>query len=335
MAIFISHANVKDYFVNMGLAESSEEVELVENKSRRNSNNIVLAGESRYFLKQYIDKSFEIEPDFYLRSDKALNNLIPNFRKYDSENKVLITEHVGGRPLLEFFISKYKSSPKRLTEISSKAGVQFRILHERLRLSNYEGAKITPWALNIISPSVDNIREMGQGAFEFLRLCQNNEEIVDNVKYLRSNWDSSQLIHGDIKLDNIVVGDDDNLVFVDWEMAQLGSPYWDNAGYIASLLSMWIFSIPKSMLNQPNREQYAEFEFSEVEKSITGFTLSYYGSLQKKDANLLTRYTSLRLSQSAYELCRENQALDGYTVLLIQLAVNLLNKSIVGMRYES
>lgn len=57
--------------------------------------------------------------------------------------------------------------------------------------------------------------------------------LVAGLRRARAAWRAVALIHGDLKHDNLLVGPDDRIVVIDWEMATIGDPAWDLAGLMS------------------------------------------------------------------------------------------------------
>lgn len=78
------------------------------------------------------------------------------------------------------------------------------------------------------------------GAYiELVRLLQANPLLNFKLRELRDGWRGATLIHGDMKVDNIMVPTSDELdakpLITDWETAGIGDPSWDCGSYIGSL----------------------------------------------------------------------------------------------------
>ena len=56
-----------------------------------------------------------------------------------------------------------------------------------------------------------------------------------DLEYVRDSWQFESLIHGDVKLANIVLGQDAIKIF-DWENVTSGRPEWDTVGLLQSVL---------------------------------------------------------------------------------------------------
>lgn len=61
-------------------------------------------------------------------------------------------------------------------------------------------------------------------------------DLATGLETARATWRATCLVHGDLKWDNMVVGDDGALRVVDWEGAGLGDPAWDVAGLLQEYL---------------------------------------------------------------------------------------------------
>lgn len=78
------------------------------------------------------------------------------------------------------------------------------------------------------------------GAYiELVRLLQANPILNLRLRELRDSWTGTTLIHGDMKVDNIMVSISDEPdakpLITDWETAGIGDAGWDCGSYIGSL----------------------------------------------------------------------------------------------------
>lgn len=80
---------------------------------------------------------------------------------------------------------------------------------------------------------------------ELLRLLQSVPALNDHFRKLRGVWSQTWLIHGDFKVDNILIGESKavhaaGFRVVDWEAVGIGDRDWDCAALIGSLYYLWV-----------------------------------------------------------------------------------------------
>ncbi len=173
--------------------------------------------------------------------------------------------------------------------------------------------------------------------FQLLRVVQNEPGFDRYLRRLYHRWCPVTAIHGDIRLENVLVGPNHpeegaipRVWITDWEMVRLGDPAWDLAGALQDLLVLWISSIslpedgradgledgagiPMEGLRIAARAMWAGYR--EVWDRGRGAT----GLLRRAVA-----YCPARLVQSAFEFAGECDRLPGQSVLLLQAAANVL-----------
>lgn len=68
--------------------------------------------------------------------------------------------------------------------------------------------------------------------------------LQDDLAELRASAPETALVHGDMKLDNVLCGPDERLLLVDFEHAGVGDPSWDAGAALGDYLSRWLLSVP-------------------------------------------------------------------------------------------
>jgi hypothetical protein len=135
-------------------------------------------------------------------------------------------------------------------------------------------------------------------------------------------------------------GDASELVrnwIVDWETAQLGDPAWDLAGALQDFLVVWVLSMPLSVeLTSSERIARAARPLADLRPPIAGLWEEYRRTarLEPDDADKFldraVRYSAARLIQTVYELLFMEPIVAGPSVLLLQIAANLLAEPLRG-----
>jgi aminoglycoside phosphotransferase (APT) family kinase protein len=123
------------------------------------------------------------------------------------------------------------------------------------------------------------------------------------------------------------------LKIIDWEAAQLGDPRWDIGSVFSQYLSLWLFSIPITGRDPPERfPELARFPLDRMQPAIAACWSAY-----RKRAGLdgpravewlLTAVScaGARLVQTAFEAAQVATHLDSSMVLHLQLAANILGR---------
>jgi aminoglycoside phosphotransferase (APT) family kinase protein len=197
----------------------------------------------------------------------------------------------------------------------------------------------TPWVLSVHQPNLSIFRNASSASLELIRIVQSAPEFGDRLDDLRGRWEPSCLIHHDVKWDNLIACPTGSrratfeLKIIDWEAAQLGDPRWDVGSVFSQYLSLWLFSIPITGRDPPERfPDLAKFPLSRMQPAMSDCWSAY-----RKRANIdcpgdtawlsdAVSYAGARLVQTAFEAAQVATHLDSSMVLHLQLASNILRR---------
>jgi aminoglycoside phosphotransferase (APT) family kinase protein len=89
-----------------------------------------------------------------------------------------------------------------------------------------------PWVLSLGREAPPQTIENDEGALAMIADALSRPGIVDGLARAQARWHAGALIHGDAKLDNMILtgGATPRICLIDWELAGLGDPAWDLAG---------------------------------------------------------------------------------------------------------
>ncbi len=222
----------------------------------------------RYFLKQpryFEEKNIEtlvIEAIIYsyFKDNPEVNILLPKFFFYDDVNIILGVECLN--PLYGFIDTFSITNTQKIFDENSlkleNQGNQMSILaaltlkklrtHKDFTRKEIESKTRNAWIFDKgFKPTVltftnnDRKKVLMSKESEMVQIGEfvNEEEVIKNLSSLK--WDNSYLIHGDIKLDNLIYIESDvnKLKIVDWEFAAFGDYRWDAAGLIKEFWKKW------------------------------------------------------------------------------------------------
>ncbi len=90
-----------------------------------------------------------------------------------------------------------------------------------------------PWTLTVMDFDGPSLFWSSEAATLLSQLGRSPAAMAA-IREARHSWQPSSFIHGDAKLDNVLLADDDTggFVFVDWELSGCGDPLWDLAGLL-------------------------------------------------------------------------------------------------------
>ena len=104
-----------------------------------------------------------------------------------------------------------------------------------------------PPVFDLGRPSVDLYCSLSGANLVLLELAQ-EAGTTDLLAALGEDWRDGPLIHGDVRLSNLLVDDPDSpsphVWLVDWEYGSEGDPCWDVGCLLAHHLSVWLSSMP-------------------------------------------------------------------------------------------
>lgn len=151
---------------------------------------------------------------------------------------------------------------------------------------------------------------------------------------LADGWRVETVIHGDLRLDNLLALPSGDVRLVDWELVQAGDRAWDLAGVLHDFLGLWIRGLPGGAeLTSEHRVAAAEHPLEELHPCCRAFWRGYLATadvgLDREGAvaELLrrsVRFSVLRWIQTAWELCHRAEKLTAAAVLMLQVGANVL-----------
>ena len=150
----------------------------------------------------------------------------------------------------------------------------------------------------------------------------------DPLDGLFGGWRATNLVHGDIKSDNIFVSPDDpsQVLVVDWETAGWGDPYWDVGNLVGDLVSSWLNSMtlaPGGTLQSWLAS--AALPLSDLRRQVRSLLDGYApGGLPDHDQRRVIAYAGCYLLQRALASATQADRLDARTMLIATLASQFL-----------
>lgn len=263
----------------------------------------------------------------------AMRAFVPGFLGYDPDEQLLVLELLADAQDLRAVHTTGAFSPHAASLVGRALGT----LH---RETTIDGATVEPddaaWILWIDRPDARVFRDVSAAGLELIRIVQGTEGFAEALDALRSRWLRTSLIHGDLKWDNcLVCGDradgEPEVRLIDWESAAPGDAGWDIGSALSQYLSCWIFSIPVTGADPPERfPELAQFPLATMKPAMAACWAAYAderGFDPESAADELIRATSYagaRLVQTAFEALQMMQQLTSATVLHLQLALNIL-----------
>ena len=180
----------------------------------------------------------------------------------------------------------------------------------------------------LVTPELTIDQSMGL----VLNMVQKDDILCQGLDELRCNWSGNSLIHGDIKLANFLIVDNNDATqvkLVDWETSNIGDPLWDVAGLIQSYISTWVLG-QSSENNNAYDVIKKVFDIAQVKLVLSEFWHYYIQKQTLEDSKKqsiekkVMQLTAARLLQSANEMNHvDSKQFLPSAILLIQLAQNI------------
>jgi hypothetical protein len=196
--------------------------------------------------------------------------------------------------------------------------------------------------LRIHRPLVRSLERLSPANIEVLKTLQSDGRLRGCLEGLGGLWRPETVVHCDVGFDNVLVlpppggpGADQlpaGVRVVDWELVCLGDPAWDVAGAIQGFLLLWAHSMPvSSSLSAEEMTAGALYPLAGMRGAIRATWHGYRaaaGLAADEAAALLRRavpYSAARLVQTVFESSYESDRLSARSVILLQLAANILD----------
>lgn len=233
------------YLAARGLLDKFDNISS-ERISGKNNNFLVRVGRRNIFIKQYrslgIDYELLCEIERYLFKKNPCHHC--ELISSDPINHISIYSRISGENL-----DRYLSR----SDLSNARALAFEISRLMSTISTelmgflQSIPKAPHWVVDLLSPPVEILRHTSPAQIQLLEFIQSDRMLSNILSLVKSSWSTDNVVHGDIKHQNILVQDGSAFV-LDWEMIQAGPPQWDHAAATAAIFSSWIMSFPVRQL---------------------------------------------------------------------------------------
>ena len=329
----LSQPDVVPYLDDTGVIRNGAAAQVVD-ASRRNLVFVVTGGGPRaYVVKQSraVDDPAVAREAAVLRSLEAaggLGDMLPRLVAHDAGRGILVlATEAGGRNLREQFARRRFS-----LALARACGRALARLH---RLPPGPAGPRPPgldpaWPLSWHRPWLESLSELSAAGVALLRMTQSSAAMCAALDDLRESWSADSLIHGDARWDNWIAlpappsRGRSRIVVADWELAGPGEPAQDVGAVLGEYLLAWLESIPLADGREPGRLlAHAQVPLERLRPSLAAFWTAYGGSPSRRRA---VGFAAVRLIQAAVEQARDSSELRPRTVIVLQLAANLLER---------
>ncbi len=261
-----------------------------------------------------------------------LQPFVPRFLGYDPISQLLTLEFVP-----DALTARAAGRPDVPAAIGPQLGQALAVCHQAGTGDDHQTrASFTgmlPWAFQVALPSPALFRDVGPLQLQLIRLVQRHKDIVDCIRAMRSAWQWTSFIHGDIRWANVLVAEPAAVWLIDWEGAGLGDPAWDIACAFEAWLARGLETLPLEAGDGP-AEASARFAqaLPAIQREAAGMWRAY-GRAAGLDAgpagqllDRATAYAGGRLLQSAFEWSAGRSRYSPFILLTVQLAISLLRQ---------
>ena len=264
----------------------------------------------------------------------SLGMHVPRLACFDRDLGVLVT-HIapGTRELWEL-----DAPDDALPRIGSASGTVLAACHAVTgdEIPGPLRERHPPWVLQLHRQDPSLLIDAWPAHLEVIGMVQANDATCATLDHLHAGWTRQCLIHGDVKLSNLLaVPDVDSnsglrLILIDWETASAGDPAWDVGSAFQMIL--WhalhsVFNSDETLPPADPREAFAK-RLLLYRPELQAFARAYRdASATGTPASLFLRSTTwcgVRLMQSAYEEASGLEHPSLVSLSLLQLGVNML-----------
>lgn len=263
----------------------------------------------------------------------ALSSVTPDFIDYDKDRHTLTISYLTDHSSVHEY---YFLHQRVLPEFSAKQAEILASFHFPVPAAADTSAfpKQLPWIL-LLDDNGPHYFSPQQNNTDLIGMIRGNAELMTMLNAIKQEWQQTALIHGDIKWTNFITPktatDASEVKLVDWEISDIGDPWWDVAGLLQSFLSTWLFGFDNMNAAQhrlqPNMKA---FDIDQIQPAAAHFWKTYTGSMQirpeEEHAALIKsmRYTAARMLQTSIEGVIQTPQLYPNNVRIVQVAFNIL-----------
>lgn len=268
----------------------------------------------------------------------GLRSIVPRLRAYDPGVHALVVEYLPHETAWNYL--------RRRTANASELGTAIGRTLARAHIRVPSGvpapamfsAKI-PWILQLNRVAAEDIPEPATRAL--LAVIRGDAWLTRRLVDLERGWRIDTLIHGDAKLDNIIVkmSGRSHAWLVDWAFAGEGDPAWDVGSTLQSALGLWLYGVDVRREHSID-ESVAQAAFPvELVQSFAGSLLEAYRTARELTQARwrvmlprIIRYGGVALIQAALGDARSQETYSPRQIIALQMGKELIAAPLRAMR---
>ena len=160
-----------------------------------------------------------------------------------------------------------------------------------------------------------------------LRLIQQAPNFNEQLRKLRDSWKVNGLIHGDIKVDHVLVNANDKSgeripLIVDWELSSRGDTRWDCGSLIGSIYMTWLIRCYVDD-HESNDDDTKELAQDYVKALLHSYLEHSHGAV---DISLILAWAGYWLTQQILGILPLHEGLSRFELATMHLAQQLLSE---------
>jgi hypothetical protein len=269
---------------------------------------------------------------------RGLRSFVPRLRAYDPGVHALVVEYLPYETAWNHLRRKTAKAKELGSVIGRTLGRAHLPVPTGVPVPAMLSAKL-PWILQLNRVPVEDIPEPATRAL--VAVMRGDSGLTRRLLELERQWQIDTLIHGDAKLDNVIVkmSGRSHAWLIDWAFAGQGDPAWDVGSALQSALGLWLYGV------DVRREHSIDESVSRAAFPVT-LAQSFAGSLLEayRAARGLTRvrwrlmlpkairYSGAALLQSALGDARSQQEYSPRQLVALQLGAELIAAPFRAMR---
>lgn len=322
--------NAIEFILNNGLINHenllSNDLTFIESLSSRNTVITATYGSNKLILKQAKnlkpEKVVSIENEYNVYKiikDKAISGFTPELVNYNFYYKIIALEYINSTKS----ISDILKNADYCDIFFKSFGAKLSSFHISLYNNISRNYTETPFQrISILSHSVGflqndfetRVSDFDSFPYRALMNFMNRHTINQKLKEINKKWKETYLIHGDIKIDNLIFKNPSDVIIIDLEFLGFGDVAWDVACFIIAVLKNNSFKD----INPIRQDAYIRTFIDSYSKE---------SSLIKNDANFfkkVVRLCGIKLLQDIWSNFREKSDKNTVDLKHLQSVENFL-----------
>jgi len=349
----ITPENATDFLLRCGLIGTDAVVDgnlEITSTNRRNRNLQIAFHQGGVLLKQPEDPTHESadslrqEARFYRFCGERglLRDLMPPLvLAHDDAPRLMIELYRDALPLWRYYRQRGGCFPVSTAQALGRSLHAFHRQARTLRAQARHALDFLkdtlPFAFRLHRPHPRMLAYLSAGSHALIESLQADTSTCSRLDELSRLWHTEAVIHGDIKMDNVLIlqpQDQDEagsarLRLIDWEMVQWGDTAWDVGGVFQDFVFWWVISMPQ----QDDRSRMvseASFPIESLRAGSQAFWHGYRRDIDDAEAEVLMqraiRFAACRMIQTAYEIASRFDHVPTPSAVLLQAGMNLLKE---------